>query len=78
MTQAYDDLIHKYLPKPKEQDMCKEEKRWSVLVEPHSGGSGYYVRFKHSDKNIGDELSRVFETFEQALNFANSTYKQLK
>lgn len=58
--------------------MCKEEKRWYVLVEPHNGSTGYYVRFKHNDKNVGDELSRVFETFELALNFANSTYKQLK
>lgn len=82
ITQAYDDLIHKYLPKPKEQDMCNSVKRWGVTIEPSNknsdGSDTYYVRFQHKDKSTTDELTRNFDTFELALDFANKKYKELK
>lgn len=88
MTQAYDKLIddmsniyNKYT-KPKEQDMCKDTKRWSVMIEPGysstGSGEGYFVRFHHKDKGRTDEVTRNFDAFEQALDFANKTYKELK
>jgi hypothetical protein len=89
VTQAYDKLIDDmsktYLDKytkSKEQDMCKDTKRWSVVIEPgyNSTGSneGYYVKVYHKDKGRTDEVTRNFDTFEEALDFANKTYKELK
>ena len=65
-----------------EQDMCNSVKRWGVTIE-HSnrssdGSDTYYVRFDHKDKSKTDQLTRSFDTFEQALDFANKTYKELK
>jgi len=89
ITQAYDDLIsnvsksyvNRYM-KPREQGMCNSVKRWGVAIEPGSkssdGSDTYYVRFDHKDKNTTDQLTRNFDTFEQALEFVNKTHKELK
>lgn len=93
VTQAYDEAVNmsirdmyagylnKYT-KPKEQDMCKETKRWSVIIEPGysstGSGEGYYVKVMHKDKGRSDEVTRNFDTFEEALDFANKTHKELK
>lgn len=62
--------------------MCNSVKRWGVVIEPGSrtsdGSDTYYVRFDHKDRTTTDQLSRNFDTFEQALDFANKTYKELK
>jgi hypothetical protein len=85
----YNDLVkdmnkvyfEKYT-KSKEQDMCNSVKRWGVAIEPGNkssdGSDTYYVRFQHKDKGTTDELTRNFDTFEQALDFVNKTYKDLK
>lgn len=94
VTQAYDKLIDdmsksyfdkSYLDKytkSKEQDMCKDTKRWSVIIEPGysstGSGEGYYVKVMHKDKGRSDEVTRNFDAFEQALDFANKTHKELK
>lgn len=65
-----------------ERDMCNTTKRWGVGIEPGSrnadGSDTYHVRFDHKDKNTTDQLTRTFDTFEQALDFVNKTYKELK
>lgn len=89
ITKAYDDLVtqmaksYTFIPiEPKEQDMCNSVKRWGAAIEPGSkssdGSDTYYVRFHHKDKGTTDELTRNFDTFEQALDFVNKTYKDLK
>lgn len=85
---AYDKLVDDtikqlYNPlKPKEEDMCNSTKRWGVYIEPGNrnsdGTEGYFIKFTHKDKSTTDELSRTFETFEKALDFANETHKKLK
>jgi hypothetical protein len=74
--------IFKFPDEEKEQDMCNNVKRWGVVIEPGSrtsdGSDTYYVRFDHKDRTTTDQLSRNFDTFEQALDFANKTYKELK
>lgn len=66
----------------KEQDMCDEQKKWAVTIEPgyssNGSGKGYYARFQHKDKSRTDELTRNFDTFEEALVFAQSQYEKLK
>ncbi len=68
--------------KDKEQDMCNATKRWGVVIEPGSknsdGSDTYYVRFDHKDKNTTDQMTRSFDTFEDALAFANGQYDVLK
>lgn len=62
--------------------MCNATKRWGVVIEPGSrnadGSDTYFVKFDHKDKNTTDQLTRNFDTFEQALDFVNKTYKELK
>lgn len=62
--------------------MCNSAKRWGVSIEPSSrssdGSETYYVRFDHKDKTTTDQLTRNFDTFEQALEFASKKYKELK
>ena len=62
--------------------MCNSAKRWGIAIEPGSkssdGSDTYYVRFDHKHKNTADQLTRNFDTFEQALDFVNKTYKDLK
>jgi hypothetical protein len=61
-----------------EQDMCsKETTRWSLLIGDRGNGT-YYVEFSRKDKATSDSLNREFETFEQALAFANEKHKELK
>jgi hypothetical protein len=80
-TQEYGSLVNfnnSGFLKSKEKDMCKEEKRWFTMIEPSGSGNGYFVTFRHTDKNNRDEFSRNFDTFELALEFVNKKYKELK
>lgn len=89
MKDAYNKLIDEHQKvyfqqygKTREQDMCNSVKRWGVVIEPSNknsdGSDTYYVRFQHKDRGTTDELTRNFDTFEQALDFVNKTYKDLK
>ena len=71
------------IQKPMEkQNMCNATKRWGVVIEPGSknsdGSDTYYVRFDHKDKGTTDQMSRNFDTFEDALAFVNGQYDVLK
>ena len=65
-----------------EQDMCNTTKRWGVGIEPGSrnsdGSDTYHVRFDYKDKNRTDQMTRSFDTFEDALAYINGQYEALK
>ena len=78
-TEAYTNSISSVLSQygKKEQDMCKETTRWSLLIGDKGNGT-YSVEFSHREKELSDNLTRTFETFDEALEFANKKYKELK
>ena len=65
-----------------EQDMCNTTKRWGVGIEPgprnSDGSDTYHVRFDHKGKNTTDQMTRNFDTFEDALTYVNGQYEALK
>ena len=60
-----------------ERDMCKETTRWSLVIGDRGNGT-YNVEFSRRDKETSDNMTRSFDTFEDALSYANGQYEVLK
>lgn len=56
--------------------MCNENVNWSLGIIQMSSNL-YNVEISRKDKKSSDRLSREFDNFGDALEFANQTYEEL-